>query len=79
VPPRRWLLWPNNLRTIWLTTPLVRDEVKAALVNLRIHPELKAAAEQAAAEDQRSMSPMSAEATVVRNYLDWLLSIYCIS
>ena len=23
----------------------------------------------------RQMSPMSAEATVVRNYLDWLLSI----
>ena len=23
----------------------------------------------------RSMSPMSAEATVVRNYLDWILSI----
>ena len=26
-------------------------------------------------EKLRSMSPMSAEATVVRNYLDWMLSI----
>jgi ATP-dependent Lon protease len=30
---------------------------------------------QAEAKKLRSMSPMSAEATVVRNYLDWLLSI----
>ena len=37
----------------------------------------KEAKEKAAAEIKklRAMSPMSAEATVVRNYLDWLLSI----
>ncbi len=37
----------------------------------------KEAREKAAAEVKklRTMSPMSAEATVVRNYLDWLLSI----
>lgn len=37
----------------------------------------KEAAEKAQAEMKklRSMSPMSAEATVVRNYLDWLLSL----
>ncbi|OWU60639.1 endopeptidase La, partial [Staphylococcus aureus] len=37
----------------------------------------KEAREKAQAELKklRSMSPMSAEATVVRNYLDWLLSI----
>jgi ATP-dependent Lon protease len=37
----------------------------------------KEASEKALAEVKklRSMSPMSAEATVVRNYLDWLLSI----
>ena len=37
----------------------------------------KEAAEKAAAEVKKlkSMSPMSAEATVVRNYLDWMLSI----
>ena len=37
----------------------------------------KEAREKALAEVKklRQMSPMSAEATVVRNYLDWLLSI----
>ncbi|MCF6271822.1 MAG: endopeptidase La [Rhodobacteraceae bacterium] len=37
----------------------------------------KEAAEKAAAELKKlkSMSPMSAEATVVRNYLDWIISI----
>ena len=37
----------------------------------------KEAAEKVAAELKKlkSMSPMSAEATVVRNYLDWMLSI----
>jgi ATP-dependent Lon protease len=49
-------------------------ELEERIKNTRL---TKEAAEKAQAELKklRSMSPMSAEATVVRNYLDWLLSI----
>jgi ATP-dependent Lon protease len=48
----------------------IEERIKAAKLT-------KEAREKAQAELKklRSMSPMSAEATVVRNYLDWLLSI----
>jgi len=50
------------------------DEIEARIKKTRL---TKEARERAAAEVKklRSMSPMSAEATVVRNYLDWLLGI----
>ncbi len=48
----------------------LEDRIKKAKLS-------KEAREKAAAEFKklRSMSPMSAEATVVRNYLDWMLSL----
>ena len=49
-------------------------EFEARIANTRLSKEAK---EKAVAELKklRSMSPMSAEATVVRNYLEWMLSI----
>ncbi|SMF24511.1 ATP-dependent proteinase. Serine peptidase. MEROPS family S16 [Tistlia consotensis] len=54
-----------------------RDEVAEIEEKIRKTKLSKEAREKASAEVKklRSMSPMSAEATVVRNYLDWLLSI----
>ncbi len=50
------------------------DELEAALAKLKMP---KAAREKADAELKklRNMGPMSAEATVVRNYLDWMLAV----
>ena len=49
-------------------------ELEARIAKTKLSKEAR---EKAAAEMKklRSMSPMSAEATVVRNYLDWMLSI----
>jgi ATP-dependent Lon protease len=49
-------------------------ELEAKIRTTKLSPEAR---EKALAELKklRSMSPMSAEATVVRNYLDWMLSI----
>lgn len=54
-----------------------RDEVAEIEDRIKKTKFSKEAAEKALAEVKklRTMSPMSAEATVVRNYLDWLLSI----
>jgi ATP-dependent Lon protease len=54
-----------------------RDEVSEIEERIRKTRLSKEAREKALAEVKklRSMSPMSAEATVVRNYLDWMLSI----
>lgn len=54
-----------------------RDEASELEERIRKTRLSKEAREKAEAELKklRSMSPMSAEATVVRNYLDWLLSI----
>jgi ATP-dependent Lon protease len=54
-----------------------RDEVSEIEERIRKTKLSKEAREKALAEVKklRSMSPMSAEATVVRNYLDWMLSI----
>jgi len=58
-----------------------KDEFKAELANLeksiRTKKMSKEATEKATKELKklRMMSPMSAEATVVRNYIDWLISI----
>ena len=54
-----------------------RDEVAEIEERIRKTKLSKEANEKAMGEVKklRSMSPMSAEATVVRNYLDWLLSI----
>ncbi len=54
-----------------------RDELSEMENRIRSAKLSKEAREKAEAEIKklRSMSPMSAEATVVRNYLDWLLSI----
>jgi ATP-dependent Lon protease len=54
-----------------------RDEMNELEVRIRKTKLSKEAREKAMAEVKklRSMSPMSAEATVVRNYLDWMLSL----
>ena len=54
-----------------------RDEAAELEAKIRETKLSKEAREKALAELKklRSMSPMSAEATVVRNYLDWMLSI----
>ena len=54
-----------------------RDEAAELEAKIRETKFSKEAREKALAELKklRSMSPMSAEATVVRNYLDWMLSI----
>src|SRR5690606_24858658 len=54
-----------------------RDEMNELEDRIRKTKLSKEAREKAFAEVKklRSMSPMSAEATVVRNYLDWLLSL----
>src|SRR5215472_14513344 len=54
-----------------------RDELAEVEQRIRKTKLSKEAREKALAEVKklRSMSPMSAEATVVRNYLDWLLGI----
>lgn len=58
-----------------------KDEFKAELANIekqiRAKKMTKEATEKATRELKklRMMSPMSAEATVVRNYIDWLISI----
>lgn len=54
-----------------------RDELSEIEQKVRSTKLTKEAREKADAEVKklRSMSPMSAEATVVRNYLDWLLNI----
>ena len=54
-----------------------RDELSELEENIRKTKLSKEASEKALSELKklRNMSPMSAEATVVRNYLDWILSI----
>ena len=54
-----------------------RDEAAEFEARIKATKLTKEAREKALAEVKklRSMSPMSAEATVVRNYLDWILSI----
>ena len=54
-----------------------RDELSEIELKIRSTKLSKEAKEKTEAEIKklRSMSPMSAEATVVRNYLDWVLSI----
>jgi ATP-dependent Lon protease len=54
-----------------------RDEMNELEERIRKTKLSKEAREKAGAEVKklRSMSPMSAEATVVRNYLDWMLSL----
>ena len=54
-----------------------RDEINELEDRIRKAKLSKEARDKAQAEVKklRSMSPMSAEATVVRNYLDWLLSL----
>src|SRR5205807_3248773 len=54
-----------------------RDEMAELEVRINKTKFSKEARDKALAELKklRSMSPMSAEATVVRNYLDWLLSV----
>ncbi|MEQ9556105.1 MAG: endopeptidase La [Rhodospirillales bacterium] len=49
-------------------------EIEERIAKTRLTKEAKEKAE-AELKKLRSMSPMSAEATVVRNYLDWMLSI----
>ncbi|MCB9987320.1 MAG: endopeptidase La [Rhodospirillales bacterium] len=49
-------------------------EIEKKIVELRLSKEAKAKA-QNELKKLKQMSPMSAEATVVRNYLDWLLGV----
>ncbi|TIR56535.1 MAG: endopeptidase La, partial [Mesorhizobium sp.] len=49
-------------------------EIEARIKKTKLSKEAREKAE-AELKKLRSMSPMSAESTVVRNYLDWLLSI----
>ncbi|HEX8902579.1 endopeptidase La [Vitreimonas sp.] len=49
-------------------------ELEARIKNTKLSKEAKAKTE-AEMKKLRQMSPMSAESTVVRNYLDWLLSL----
>ncbi len=49
-------------------------EIEARIKKIKLSKEAREKAE-AELKKLRSMSPMSAESTVVRNYLDWLLSI----
>ncbi|NWG70938.1 MAG: endopeptidase La [Parvularculaceae bacterium] len=49
-------------------------EIEEKIAKTKLSKEAKAKAE-AEVKKLRQMSPMSAESTVVRNYLDWLLSI----
>jgi ATP-dependent Lon protease len=50
------------------------DEIEQRIKNTKLSKEAKERAD-AEVKKLRQMSPMSAEATVVRNYLDWLLGI----
>ena len=50
------------------------DEIEARIKKTKLSKEAKERAD-AEIKKLRQMSPMSAEATVVRNYLDWLLGI----
>ena len=50
------------------------DEIEARIKSTKLSKEARERAE-AEIKKLRQMSPMSAEATVVRNYLDWLLGI----
>ena len=54
-----------------------KDEVSELEAKIKATKMTKEASEKALSELKklRSMSPMSAEATVVRNYLDWMLAI----
>src|SRR5580704_7533534 len=56
---------------------LMESEISVLQVEKRIRTRVKRQMEKTQHELKklRQMSPMSAEATVVRNYLDWLLSI----
>ncbi len=49
-------------------------EIEARIKKTKLSMEAREKAE-ASSEKLRSMSPMSAESTVVRNYLEWILSI----
>ena len=49
-------------------------EIENKIAGIKLSPEAKEKAE-AELKKLRQMSPMSAEATVIRNYLDWMLSI----
>ena len=55
-------------------TPDELEELESKIASLKLSKEAR---EKAVAELRKlkSMSPMSAEATVVRNYLDWMVSI----
>jgi len=50
------------------------DELAEKIENAGMHKEARAKAESEL-KKLRMMSPMSAEATVVRNYIDWILSV----
>ena len=50
------------------------DEIEAQLKSLKL-PKVALEKGQAELKKLRNMGPMSAEATVVRNYLDWIISL----